>query len=134
MACHPEYQQRVQAEIAEHIGCVEADDHQQQQQELEMSAADVNNLSFLDRCIRETMRIFPLVPVMERELEHDMVIGDKKLPRGATVAIPPFLIHHNERVRRRMGYSNRKDKKALTKAYRREEMQGSTLEVCDPNP
>uniref|UniRef100_A0A914IB00 Cytochrome P450 monooxygenase n=1 Tax=Globodera rostochiensis TaxID=31243 RepID=A0A914IB00_GLORO len=89
MACHPEYQQRLHAEIVEHFGAEEA---------LELTASDVNKLPYLDRCIRETMRMFPVFPVLERELQHDLRIGDQTLPRGVTVVILPLIIHHNEKV------------------------------------
>uniref|UniRef100_A0A183BPJ4 Cytochrome P450 n=1 Tax=Globodera pallida TaxID=36090 RepID=A0A183BPJ4_GLOPA len=89
MACHPEYQQRLHAEIVDHFGVEEA---------LELTASDVNELPYLDRCIRETMRMFPVIPVLERELLHDLRIGDQTLPRGVTVAILPLIIHHNEKV------------------------------------
>ncbi|KAL3105664.1 hypothetical protein niasHT_029080 [Heterodera trifolii] len=93
MACHPDFQDKLRAEIADHFGVAT-----QGETELELTASDVNKLPYLDRCLRETMRMFPVFPVLERELQADLRIGDKTLPRGATIAIPPLIIHHNEKV------------------------------------
>ncbi|KAL3105665.1 hypothetical protein niasHT_029081 [Heterodera trifolii] len=97
MACHPEYQQKVHAEIVEHFGTIDGEEGDDEQL-LQLTASDVNKLPYLDRCIRETMRMFPLIPILERELQADLRIGDKTMPRGAIVAIMPLVIHHNEKV------------------------------------
>ncbi|KAL3096773.1 hypothetical protein niasHT_029657 [Heterodera trifolii] len=92
MACHPDFQDKLRAEVADHFGLAI-----QGETVLELTASDVNKLPYLDRCLRETLRMFPVFPILERELQSDLRIGDKTLPRGATVAILPLIIHHNEK-------------------------------------
>ncbi|KAL3111469.1 hypothetical protein niasHT_017696 [Heterodera trifolii] len=93
MACHPDFQDKLCAEIADHFGVAS-----QGETELQLTATNVNKLPYLDRCLRETLRMFPVFPMMERELQADLRIGDKTLPRGAIVAIMPLVIHYNEKA------------------------------------
>ncbi|GMR52425.1 hypothetical protein PMAYCL1PPCAC_22620, partial [Pristionchus mayeri] len=59
---------------------------------------DLARMSFLERCIKETLRLFPSVPFVVRHLENDLRMGAFKIPRGASLVISPFLVHRNERL------------------------------------
>jgi cytochrome P450 len=65
-----------------------------------MDANDVNELRYLDRCLRESLRLFPPVPVLERDLEEDLWICDKLVPKGTMVVVSPFILHHREKARK----------------------------------
>ncbi|KAL3070545.1 hypothetical protein niasHT_032335 [Heterodera trifolii] len=68
-------------------------------EEISFKSADVNELRYLDRCIRESLRMFPAVPVVERQLQNDLAVNGKVWPRGALAVVAPILIHHNEQVK-----------------------------------
>ena len=36
---------------------------------------ELQNLSYLDRCIKESLRMFPAVPTMSRQITHDMQLS-----------------------------------------------------------
>ncbi|XP_044019149.1 cytochrome P450 4g15-like [Aphidius gifuensis] len=59
---------------------------------------DTLEMKYLERVIMETLRMFPPVPAIARQLNEDVKLasGDYTLPRGSTVIIPPFQIHRLE--------------------------------------
>ncbi|GMR52417.1 hypothetical protein PMAYCL1PPCAC_22612, partial [Pristionchus mayeri] len=59
---------------------------------------DLSRMSFLERCIKETLRLFPPVPFVVRHLGNELKMGAYKIPRGASLVISPFLVHRNERL------------------------------------
>ncbi|KAL3098734.1 hypothetical protein niasHT_024488 [Heterodera trifolii] len=63
-----------------------------------LSMRDVNELQLLDRCVKEALRLFPPVPVVERDLANDVPIGGRVAPRGSMVLVAPLIMHHNEQV------------------------------------
>ncbi|KAJ8974790.1 hypothetical protein NQ317_017440 [Molorchus minor] len=57
--------------------------------------ADTLEMKYLERCLMETLRMYPPVPVIARQLSQDvkLVSGDYTLPTGATIVIGTFKIH-----------------------------------------
>ncbi|GMT21311.1 hypothetical protein PFISCL1PPCAC_12608, partial [Pristionchus fissidentatus] len=64
----------------------------------EATREDVQSMPYLDRCIKEAMRLFPPVPIVARTLQNDFECGGYTIPRGATINICPVAIHRNEFV------------------------------------
>ncbi|KAL3092562.1 hypothetical protein niasHS_007771 [Heterodera schachtii] len=95
IACHPQYQRLIHAEIDAKCKKMNAKGIAE---EISFKSADVNELRYLDRCIRESLRMFPAVPVVERQLQNDLAVNGKVWPRGALAVVAPILIHHNEQV------------------------------------
>ncbi|CAL1688579.1 unnamed protein product [Lasius platythorax] len=58
---------------------------------------DLQHMNYLDRVIKETMRIFPAVPVIGRYLTEDTQMGDIILPKGSNVIIGLFILHRDEK-------------------------------------
>ncbi|KAL3096013.1 hypothetical protein niasHS_005772 [Heterodera schachtii] len=95
IACHPQYQRLIHAEID--AKCQEMN-AKGIAEEISFKPAHVNELRYMDRCIRESLRMFPAVPVVERQLQNDLAVNGKVWPRGALAVVAPILIHHNEQV------------------------------------
>ncbi|GMS92778.1 hypothetical protein PENTCL1PPCAC_14953, partial [Pristionchus entomophagus] len=87
MACNPAIQERAHQEIMEVLG----DDPDR-----DLTRDDVGKLVYLERCIKESMRLFPPVPFVSRQLRHDFQCGDFLLPQGANVSIASIVVHRNE--------------------------------------
>ena len=54
--------------------------------------------AYLDACIKETLRIRPVVPVVARRLHAPLTLPGRTLPAGAAVAPNVMLTHHNPRI------------------------------------
>ncbi|XP_029660937.1 cytochrome P450 4C1-like [Formica exsecta] len=62
------------------------------------SVKELSQLKYLERIIKETLRIFPSVPIITRKLVEDVKIGDYTLPKDATVMLEIALTHLNPEV------------------------------------
>ncbi|GMT21309.1 hypothetical protein PFISCL1PPCAC_12606, partial [Pristionchus fissidentatus] len=89
LATNPKIQEQAAAEVA---GVFKDD------ADREATRDDLHAMPYLDRCIKETMRLFPPVPIVMRKLQNDFECGGHTLPRGVTVSICPLAIHRNEAV------------------------------------
>ncbi|XP_072762927.1 cytochrome P450 4c21-like isoform X2 [Anoplolepis gracilipes] len=58
---------------------------------------DIQYMNFLDRSIKETMRIFPTIPIVGRHLTEDVKMGEFILPKGADVLLEIFVLHRNKK-------------------------------------
>ncbi|GMR44926.1 hypothetical protein PMAYCL1PPCAC_15121, partial [Pristionchus mayeri] len=89
MACNPEIQERVYQELTHVLG----DDTDR-----DLTREDMGRLVYLERCIKESMRLYPPVPFVSRQLQNDLQCGKHLLPQHANMSISPFVIHRNESV------------------------------------
>ena len=93
LACHPECQRRVRQEVWEQFPL-----RLDEEEPPLVTAAAANELRYLDRCLREALRLFPPVPILERDLQEDLLIGGCLIPKGTMVIVSPLILHHNEKV------------------------------------
>lgn len=86
LARHPDIQDKVYDEIDDLLSkrdsqCLEWD--------------DMSNLPYLTMCIKESLRMYPPVPNISRELSKPMMFMDRELPPGTIIDINILNLHHN---------------------------------------
>lgn len=59
---------------------------------------DLNDLRYLDCCVKETLRLYPSVPAIMRTLTEDTRTGDYTIPAGTSVALLVYAMHRNPKV------------------------------------
>lgn len=59
--------------------------------------ADVPQLTFTDKVVRETLRLYPSAYVMGRRVMHDCEIDGYRYQRGTSLVISPWLMQRDER-------------------------------------
>ncbi|CAA9997974.1 unnamed protein product [Nesidiocoris tenuis] len=85
---HPEIQEKVYEELYEIFG----------EDDREVMMEDLQKMIYLEKIIKETLRILPIVPVIMRQLSQDLhLAGKPSIPAGANVLISPFLLHRNDK-------------------------------------
>ncbi|XP_011690280.1 PREDICTED: cytochrome P450 4C1-like isoform X2 [Wasmannia auropunctata] len=89
LANFPEIQDKVYKELSEIYGT-----------EMPTSAPikydDIQHMHYLDRVIKETMRLFPAIPITGRQLTKDMKIGKSILPKNSNIIISFIRMNRNE--------------------------------------
>ncbi|KAH0808071.1 hypothetical protein GEV33_014720 [Tenebrio molitor] len=83
MGLHSNIQKNIQEELASIFG------HSDRTVTLE----DVNRMYYLERVIKETMRLFPPVPFIRRSVDEDIELDSHVLPKGSEVYIPLLSLH-----------------------------------------
>lgn len=90
MGIHQDIQEKVVEELYEIFG--DSDRPATFQDTLEMK--------YLERCLMETLRLFPPVPIIARELKENLKLtsGKYTVPAGATVVITTILLHRDKKI------------------------------------
>uniref|UniRef100_A0A914HH46 Cytochrome P450 monooxygenase n=1 Tax=Globodera rostochiensis TaxID=31243 RepID=A0A914HH46_GLORO len=86
MGANPEIQSRVQREIDHVLGPDPA---------AELRYDDLGELRYLEACLKETLRLYPSVPLIARQVTEDTQIKDFVLPAGTGVVIVPSMVHRD---------------------------------------
>lgn len=89
MAAHPEIQERVVQELNEIY----------QGSDRPATFADTLEMKYLERCLLETLRLFPPVPIIARQLQQEVQLASDpnlRLPAGATIVVAQFGTHRLE--------------------------------------
>ncbi|XP_061390336.1 cytochrome P450 4d1-like [Musca vetustissima] len=63
-----------------------------------VSYESLNSLNYMDKCIKETLRIFPAVPLIARQAREECEINGKMIPSGATIVIPNLVMGRQEDI------------------------------------
>jgi cytochrome P450 len=89
MVLHPD----IQAIAQEEIDCVVKDSKV-------VTDADVQNMPYLQCIVKEALRVHPPGPLLSwaRLSVHDVMVGDKFVPKGTTAMVNMWAITHDEKV------------------------------------
>ena len=86
LAKHQEYQERARQEIRRVLGSKD-----------DVTLHDVKEMTFLENCIKESMRLYPAIIVANRETLADMNIGPYMIPKNTKIVVDIASIHRNEK-------------------------------------
>ncbi|XP_025160850.1 cytochrome P450 4C1 isoform X2 [Harpegnathos saltator] len=85
LAEHKDIQDRVRKEINEVM--------QENNRKLTMNA--LQNLPYLERCLKESLRLYPSVPVISRICTTDLKLQSYTIPKGTTMHLFIYALHHD---------------------------------------
>ncbi|XP_015517279.1 cytochrome P450 4g15 [Neodiprion lecontei] len=90
MGIHQDIQEKVIEELDEIFG----------DSDRPVTFQDTLEMKYLERCLMETLRMYPPVPIIAREIKTDLKLasGDYTLPAGATVVIGTFKMHRQANI------------------------------------
>jgi cytochrome P450 len=81
----PEVERRLVAELAEVLGGRAP------------TPADIPSLIYSRAVIEESLRLYPPVPLMAREVECDEKLRSREIPAGSLVVVVPWLLHRHRK-------------------------------------
>lgn len=87
LAMHPEHQERAYDECRTHL---QFDDDA-----VDITGDSLAGLEFLDRCIKESMRLIPAVPFLTRQLTRDVDIAGITIPPGIEFVVNVMAMHRS---------------------------------------
>ncbi|XP_059610231.1 cytochrome P450 4C1-like [Phlebotomus argentipes] len=88
LAMHPEVQAKAIAELKE----VFVNDN------VSIDYNSVKQLQYLDMVIKETLRLYPVIPYIGREVSQDVKLKNLTVPAGTAVGIPILWINRNPKT------------------------------------
>ncbi|XP_058806266.1 cytochrome P450 4C1-like [Phymastichus coffea] len=91
LASHPEIQAKVYEELREIYGSEDPC-------AAPVKYEDLYRMEYTERVIKETMRIFPVGPLLVRRVTDDLNIGEFTLTKGSSVVLGIIKTHRNEEI------------------------------------
>lgn len=90
LAMFPEYQEKLREEIFLHFP--------KDLKKLKISYNDLKEMQYLDMILQETLRLFPPIPLLFRNVTKDINLGGVEVPGGSQMVINVFSMHRDEKV------------------------------------
>ncbi|KAK4874888.1 hypothetical protein RN001_014248 [Aquatica leii] len=85
LAKHPDIQDKVFEEITNVF-----------KEHPEITMESLNEMKYLEQCIKESLRLYPSVPLISKRLSEDVRLDNHTLPAGLNILIPIFVTHRLE--------------------------------------
>ncbi|KAH7984479.1 hypothetical protein HPB52_021524 [Rhipicephalus sanguineus] len=82
----------VQVELHDEIDRIFGDDVHRP-----VTTDDLRSMKYLSCIIKETLRLYPSVPIMGRYIEEDMKIGNQLIPKGTMAMVLIYFLHRHPR-------------------------------------
>ncbi|XP_018056873.1 PREDICTED: cytochrome P450 4c3-like [Atta colombica] len=83
---NPEYQQKILEEYNDMM--MDTD---------EITLENIHKLTWLEACIKEQWRLYPVTPLIARQIYKPIEIMSNQIPPGSTVLINSYLLHRDDR-------------------------------------
>lgn len=80
----------IQTKVLEEIDFIFGDDFDR-----DISMEDIKEMKYLECVIKESLRLFPSVPLFSRNLSEDTKFDNYTIPKGTTCIIFTYLLHRN---------------------------------------
>ncbi|XP_044594329.1 cytochrome P450 4g15-like [Cotesia glomerata] len=90
MGCHPDVQENVIRELDEIFG----------DNDRPCSFQDTLEMKYLEQCLMETLRLYPPVPFIGRNVNTDLKLasGDYTVPAGSSIIVDTIMIHRSPKL------------------------------------
>uniref|UniRef100_A0A914X3Y5 Uncharacterized protein n=1 Tax=Plectus sambesii TaxID=2011161 RepID=A0A914X3Y5_9BILA len=85
---HPYIQKKIFAELDEIFG----------DSDRPITPDDLKEMKYLERCIKEGLRLCPPVPLFARNVTEDTLVQGYTIPKGSTVVLVPIYMHRDDQV------------------------------------
>ncbi|KAL7646988.1 UNVERIFIED_CONTAM: hypothetical protein RMT77_002245 [Armadillidium vulgare] len=82
---YPEVQNKVYEEIESIFG----------KSNRETTSSDLREMKYLECCIKESLRLFPSVPVFGRQLNEDLKLDGYTIPKGTNILVLTYRLHRD---------------------------------------
>lgn len=89
LALYPEAQQKCFEEICDVIG---------KDKDKAITYTDLNSLNYMELVAKETLRLFPSVPLLGRKVTKECTINGKRIPAGTNIGISPLVLGRMEEI------------------------------------
>uniref|UniRef100_A0A1B0DHV7 Uncharacterized protein n=2 Tax=Phlebotomus papatasi TaxID=29031 RepID=A0A1B0DHV7_PHLPP len=87
IAMHPDVQNRLHDEIMDILAGNSPDN---------LRYEDVKEFRYMEQVIKETLRLFPVVPLVARSVSAPFKLNDYKIPEGVNIVLAFMLMHRNK--------------------------------------
>ncbi|XP_049875697.1 cytochrome P450 4C1-like [Pectinophora gossypiella] len=88
LGCHPEHQEMVYKEQETIFG----------DSSRSATKEDMNKMEYLERVIKETMRLYMVVPIIGRKTDKELKLSTCTIPPGVGLAVVPFAMHRSRHL------------------------------------
>ncbi|XP_058796460.1 cytochrome P450 4C1-like [Phymastichus coffea] len=76
-------QSRIRNEVSEFLDCTGG--------KLEIS--DTQRFTYLEMCLKESLRLYPIVPYISRNITEDLQLTNYLIPKGTMIQVHPYSVH-----------------------------------------